>query len=376
MKVRRRIFRAIEVVALVVVALAPFIVYAGFKITRSEPERPWPADVALAAERGDGLRGVALLHYGPDGEPMVVRFPAETVLRLPGMGQMRALTAYPIGGAQLLADGLANTLGATVPYSASGEAVEGGNSLPADALGAPIYGQDPNLEPSPSPSPTETTTGRPKTRAQLEREEEERRIKEEQKRRRLELKERGLAFVWDPPELFTADNLEGRALEVVQLLEKVRTSKVAVANAPGRWRGSFSSRTFVLDKRALQTVLETGVIPGSLRARPTASPSARPRTTAPLSRATRSRLRVEVLNAGGTAGAARKAADALRAAGYRIARVGNFTGGARRDILVYYRKDARAGTDAGTIIGSGAKVSKMPASFRSTADVLILIGRA
>lgn len=119
--------RVAEVVALVILAAAPFLAYAGVRVWGQRSERAWPADVVLAARHGENLTGFVLVHFrGSPSEPVGVAWPAETVLEAPGGGDLRAATTFRIGGPSLLAQALEQTLGLDVPYWASGPGGAGG----------------------------------------------------------------------------------------------------------------------------------------------------------------------------------------------------------------------------------------------------------
>lgn len=121
--------RAAEVAALVALAASPFVLYGGIRAAGGGDEPlPWPADVAVASERGGNLSEFWLLHYGPPNGPLIVRFEPEARLEVPGSGQLRAESAYRIGGADALAAGLSGVLGVEVPYAVAG---------PSDRAGLP-----------------------------------------------------------------------------------------------------------------------------------------------------------------------------------------------------------------------------------------------
>ena len=114
-----RLFRrAAGTVALVVLALLPFIAYFAYQSSRSEGPPPWPSNVALAATADKELKDFAIL--GLEGPTVVVTLPIETLLKLPGAGRVRALTAFKIGGPERLAEALEETVDIRVPYSVEG----------------------------------------------------------------------------------------------------------------------------------------------------------------------------------------------------------------------------------------------------------------
>ncbi len=134
----QRVRRVIGTLTMVAVGLAPFITYAAFRKAGGGENAPWPSPVALTSASGGKLTGIALLQ--PGNPQILVRFPLESLLDVPGGGRLRAATAYRVGGAALLARGLAATGGFAVPYWAhwTGPSIDSGAGAPSTNLGAHV----------------------------------------------------------------------------------------------------------------------------------------------------------------------------------------------------------------------------------------------
>lgn len=101
-------------------AISPFAVYAAINTQLPEPSPDWPSPVAVAASFDGALHDFGLAD--PEAPPTVVLFPIETLLPVPGVGEVRAVTAFRIGGAEALSKGLAALLDVDVPYHVEGAA--------------------------------------------------------------------------------------------------------------------------------------------------------------------------------------------------------------------------------------------------------------
>lgn len=288
--------RTIGVLVLLAAGISPFAVYIALKATEPAPKIAWPADVAVATAEAGQLRSLSLIHFTSPTDAMIVRFPIETSLNVPAAGTLRALTAYGIGGAPMLARAIGETVGVDAPYWA--------------------------------------------------------------------LWSRGASAGRAPD----SSNLDAHTSDVVALIADPTTP---VTTAPGTIVTRSGVPYYELDRTKLALVLQGLPLPVATSPRPSPSPSP---TTSP---AGASATAVEVLNQGGSAGAATDVASKLQQAGYVDIKVGNSP---RRDIdgTVVYYKTSRAQAEAvARVIGSAVtQIAELPSSIATTADVLVLVGRS
>ncbi|HEX9694677.1 MAG TPA: LytR C-terminal domain-containing protein [Actinomycetota bacterium] len=286
--------RTIGALVLFAAGISPFAVYIALKATETTPPPAWPSDVAIVTAEAGALRSLALVHFRSPTEAMIVRFPIETSLNVPAAGALRALTAYGIGGAPMLARGFGETVGVTTPFWAEWTA------------GA-AAGREPDRT-----------------------------------------------------------NLGPNAADVVALIANPATP---VVTAPGRTETQSGVQYYLLDRAGLSLVLR-GLAP------PTPTAVASP-TPTPTPSGTPSGVSVEVLNQGGTTGAAAEIANRLQSAGYLDVRTGNSSRRAIEGVIVYYTAGAQsAGEAVARVIGSSvADVAPLPSTLQTNADVLVLVGR-
>lgn len=109
----RRILGALVLIA---AGMSPFGAYIALKATEPDPTPAWPSNVAVITAENGSLASIAMIHFLAPPTPIIVRFPIETSLNVPGAGSLRAVTAYGIGGAPMLARGLQQTAGVATPF--------------------------------------------------------------------------------------------------------------------------------------------------------------------------------------------------------------------------------------------------------------------
>lgn len=115
-----------EVIALVAIAAAPLGSYAGIRALSREDASRWPADLIVVGEAAGTLEGIVLVHFRAGaGAPVVVSWPAETLVE-GGRGRLRpAAAAFELEGPEGVAEGLAASIPVEIPFWAVGTAGTG-----------------------------------------------------------------------------------------------------------------------------------------------------------------------------------------------------------------------------------------------------------
>lgn len=102
----------------VLFAASPFIVFAVVATQVPEAEPRWPGPAVVAASFDDVLQEVAIVDARDPAT--VIAFPVDTVLRVSGIGEVRAATAMRVGGTEALARGFSELLEEEVAHHIAG----------------------------------------------------------------------------------------------------------------------------------------------------------------------------------------------------------------------------------------------------------------
>ena len=99
---------SIGFVGAVLFAASPFIVYAAVVTQVPQAAPDWPAHAIVAASFDDVLQEVVVVDARDPAT--VIAFPVDTMLRIGGVGEVRASTALRVGGFEALATGFGEIL--------------------------------------------------------------------------------------------------------------------------------------------------------------------------------------------------------------------------------------------------------------------------
>lgn len=172
-------------------------------------------------------------------------------------------------------------------------------------------------------------------------------------------------------EQVTSSGAGSHEREITDLLAQAGQGRIPTIIAPGTFSERDGIRFYTLDVRRLLDQLA-----GRLTVA-TPSPTPSPSTSflaSPSPGPSFSRVSVEILNQGAPAGSATQIAAKLKEAGFTKVTTATSRKSKVTGVRVYYKQDREAAVAIADVLGGVAVLSRIPGSYDTAAEILIVVG--